>query len=150
MANCDSKPLNSSLYFASVSLITLAAIVFLFFNHGSGEHDTFQMAASIVHSVETGEIINNASYNPNLQFLFYYLFYPLALALDVDSNQILLIMNIMGAVCSFLIPFLFWLLLRSALELESQAQLATLLVISSTVFMFLVGYGYPFLLAFCL
>src|ERR1051325_679402 len=70
----------------------------MFYRIGSGEHDTFMMAAGIVHGVKTDHVINSMNYGNDLQFIFYYAMHYLARSFALDGGDLLLLMNSIGAV----------------------------------------------------
>jgi dolichyl-phosphate beta-glucosyltransferase len=119
----------------------------LFFTSGSGEHDTFMIAAGVVNGAQTGNVINPFCYDPGLQFLFYHLFHLFTASWIPSTANVLAIMNVAGGLSSLAIPFLLALVLAPAMRDPARARLAVLLFAVSPLYFFTVSYGHPFSVA---
>lgn len=121
----------------------------MFFATGSGEHDTFMMAAGVVQGMKLGETFNELNYGTNLQFTYYLLFSVLAPAFDLDAPAILRVMNFAGMLLSLAIPGLLMLLLLRFVGL-GQAAFASMIVMATPAYLFTLPYGHPFHVAISL
>lgn len=130
-----------------ILVIWSAALLRLFYVEGSGEHDAFMMAAGIVRADQSGEVLNAFCYGSQLQFLFYHLFHAASPLWSPDTPQVLLAMNVIGALSSLAVPFLFYFVLTALLGDRDRARLAILLLVSSPMYFFLASYGHPFHIA---
>lgn len=125
----------------------LGGVLRLFYVEGSGEHDTFMMAAGIVRAAQTGEVLNAFCYGREIQFLYYYVARALTYLETPTSSEVLLAMNIVGAAASLAIPFLLASVLTHVLGSRARSEVAVLLSVSSPLYLFTVSYGHPFQLA---
>jgi hypothetical protein len=121
----------------------------MFFAYGSGEHDTFMMAAGITHGVKTNAPINSMNYGNDLQFLFYYCMHYLARMYNIEGVSVLLMMNIFGSLMALLVPVLLFVLL-TRMETRFSLGVAIILLLTSPTYALIVPYGHPFHLAFVL
>lgn len=119
----------------------------LFFWQGSGEHDTFAMAAAVVAGVQTHQPIVGFAYAPSLQFLYYIMMHRIAGDWQLNSMEILRLMNGVGAICMLVAPFLWYWICRHCFLVARQAEVSVVLLITSPVYFFTVSYGHPFHLA---
>jgi hypothetical protein len=123
----------------------------MFFWKGSGEHDTFMMAAGVVHGVMTDQVINSMNYGNDLQFMFYYALHYLTRSFAMDGHALLFVMNWTGTLMALFIPFLLYFLIRSDETIANVSpSLAVLLLITSPAYAFIVPYGHPFHVAIAL
>lgn len=131
--------------FALIGMTWALLVGLMFFGNGSGEHDTFMMAAGIVHGVMIDQVINSMNYADDLQFMFYYALHFLAQSLVLDARAVLFAMNLIGAFSALLIPFaLFFLLRPGSASAKVSPGVAALLLITSPTYAFIVPYGHPF------
>ena len=125
----------------------MTATVLLFYRHGTGEHDTFSMAAAVEAGVHTDKPIVSFAYAPSLQFLYYIIMHPIARNWQLNSMEILQLMNVIGAVCMLVAPFLWYGICRHCFLVAKQAEFSVVLFITSPIYFFTVSYGHPFHLA---
>ena len=131
-------------FLVTATLIWGVAALRLFYGTASGEHDTFMMAAGIVHGWHSGTVINALTYGPDLQYTFYYALHFAQILGIHDTRGVLLAMNIVGVLCSLAIPILLVTLLSRLSMDPVRARFASLLLMTSPVYLMLVPYGHPF------
>ncbi len=137
-------------FLLAILALWAGGVVRLFYLQGTGEHDTFMMAAGVVRGAQGGGAINPFCYGPKLQFLFYDLFRVATRLWAPATEGVLRAMNVMGALCSLAIPFLLLRALVVRLGDGARARLAVLLLVTSPVYFYIVSYGHPFHLALVL
>ena len=146
-APASARPVLTRPFVLAVVLVWVVASVGLFFRSGSGEHDTFMMAAGVVRGAQTGNVINPLCYDPTLQFLFYHLFHIFTMSWIPSAANVLGIMNVAGSLSGLAVPFLLAIVLAPAMRDPARARLAVLLFIVSPLYLFTVSYGHPFSVA---
>jgi dolichyl-phosphate beta-glucosyltransferase len=146
-APAKSGPVLTTPFVLAVVLVWAVASLRLFFRSGSGEHDTFMMAAGVVRGAQTGDVINPLCYDPGLQFLFYYLFHFFTVSWIPSAANVLGIMNVAGGLSGLATPFLLAIVLTPAMRDPARARLAVLLFLVGPLYLFTVSYGHPFSVA---
>ena len=127
--------------------IWMIATALLFYWKGTGEHDTFAMAAAVVTGAHTNKPIVSFAYAPSLQFFYYIVMHPIAKNWQLSSMEILQLMNVVGAVCMLVVPFLWYCICRHCCLVARQAEFSVVLLITSPLYLFTIAYGHPFHLA---
>ena len=121
----------------------LLGVLRLLYTNGTGEHDVFMMAAGVVRG-QTGGVLNELCYGTPIQFLFYYAFRVITLIRPMTSAEVLLLVNIAGAISSLAMALLMLRVFSTLLAQPSRAELAILLLVSSPMYYYLIWYGHPF------
>jgi hypothetical protein len=134
-------------FLLAVVVLWTAGLLRLFYTVGSGEHDTFMIAAGVVRGARTGEVLNPSCYGPGIQFLFFYLFRLATLFWTPSTGEVLRIMNVVGALSGLATPLLLATVFGSLMHNAARARLAVLLFMVSPLYFFTVSYGHPFSLA---
>jgi hypothetical protein len=138
-------------WFVSLTVgIWCLASFWMFYGSGSGEHDSFAVAAGIVRGAQTGDVINVFCYGKQIQFVYYYLAHVLLQDSVPSSASVLLVMNITGVVASLAIPFMLVTVFRNLFADGSRAELAVLLLVTSPVYLYTLSYGHAFHVAIVL
>jgi hypothetical protein len=133
-----------------IAIITIWGIFsyLMFFSVGSGEHDTFMMAAGMVHGLKNNMAINYVNYGNDSQFLFYYIFHYIFKGNILTGTDILIIWNVVGALSALIIPLLLYCLLKCFNLKDLFFDIAPILLLISPAYAFTIPYGHPFHIAF--